>query len=277
MVERLNNAAGALDVLRHLRSASRDVTAAQSRIGSGLRVQTAKDDTSAFHTAGVMRSEMEGLRSVEASLSRAEGVVSVALTAGEKISQLLRDVRTLAVSASAEDLSAEQRRYFADQYGVLIDQITTMASSAVFDRANLIDGSRPGGVEFIADATASERLTLKGRDFRPGGPVLSVYPTMDLSTPVAATKVANAAMASIESLGGQLEDLSAEAKKVEAHIGFVSRFADALASGVGRMVDADLAAESALLQALQVRQSLSAETLSIANRAPQSLLSLFRP
>jgi flagellin len=276
MVERLNNATGALDALRFLKAANRDVVGAQSRLGSGLRVQSAKDDTSAFHTASIMRSEMEGLKSVESSLSRAEGVVSVGLTAGEKISDLLREIRTVAVAASADDLSADQRQVYSDQYAILVEQIDTIVSSAEFDRANLINGSRPDGIDFIADASASETLSLKGRDFRPGGPVLSIVPTMNMSSVTAATEIANEAFASIERLGASLQDMAGEAKKVEAHIGFVSRFADALASGVGRMVDADLAAESALLQALQVKQSLGAESLSIANRAPQALLALFR-
>ncbi len=71
--------------------------------------------------------------------------------------------------------------------------------------------------------------------------------------------------------------MGAEHKRIEAQKGFVSRLADALAAGVGRMVDTDLAAESALIQALQVKQELSASAISIANAAPQTLLSLFRP
>ena len=51
---------------------------------------------------------------------------------------------------------------------------------------------------------------------------------------------------------------------------------DALNSGLGALVDADLAKESAKLQALQVRQQLCIQTLGLANQGPQVLLSLFR-
>jgi flagellin len=68
----------------------------------------------------------------------------------------------------------------------------------------------------------------------------------------------------------------AERKRIEAQKGFVTRLADALAAGVGRMVDTDLAVESALIQALQIKQELSAQSVGIVNNAPNTLLSLFR-
>ena len=57
---------------------------------------------------------------------------------------------------------------------------------------------------------------------------------------------------------------------------FVSKLTDVLTTGVGNLVDADLAKESARLQALQVQQQLGAQALSIANQAPQIILSLFK-
>ena len=78
-------------------------------------------------------------------------------------------------------------------------------------------------------------------------------------------------------MGDQLAEMGAERKRIEAQKGFVGKLADALAAGVGRMVDTDVSAESALIQALQVKQELSASAISIANSAPQALLSLFRP
>ena len=71
--------------------------------------------------------------------------------------------------------------------------------------------------------------------------------------------------------------MTAERKRIEAQKGFVGKLADALAAGVGRMVDTDVSAESALIQALQVKQELASSAVSIANSAPQALLQLFRP
>ena len=81
---------------------------------------------------------------------------------------------------------------------------------------------------------------------------------------------------SITALNSALGEIGAQAKQIEAHNTFVTKLVDTLESGVGNLVDADLAKESARLQALQVQQQLGAQALSIANQAPQVILSLFR-
>ena len=69
---------------------------------------------------------------------------------------------------------------------------------------------------------------------------------------------------------------SSLAKKFSIQSGFAQKLADTLTAGIGNLVDADLAKESALLQSLQVKQQLGVQALSIANQAPQTILSLFR-
>ena len=80
----------------------------------------------------------------------------------------------------------------------------------------------------------------------------------------------------IDPIGARLADLGAQAKQIERHTVFVSKLSDSLETGIGNLVDADLAKESARLQALQVQQQLGVQALSIANQAPQVILSLFQ-
>ena len=80
----------------------------------------------------------------------------------------------------------------------------------------------------------------------------------------------------IGQLNAALGEIGSQAKQIEAHSSFVTKLMDTLESGIGNLVDADLAKESARLQALQVQQQLGAQSLSIANQAPQIILSLFR-
>jgi len=156
--------------------------------------------------------------------------------------------------------------------------LQTFVRNASFDDSNVLDGSKPNGISFIADADASQMLSLQGRNLLPGGGVIVAMPS---ATALANTQSAADTHAlidqSIANLGDQLTSMGAENKRIEAQKGFVSRLADALAAGVGRMVDTDLAAETALIQALQVKQELSASAVSIANSAPQALLQLLRP
>ena len=75
--------------------------------------------------------------------------------------------------------------------------------------------------------------------------------------------------------GDTVLEQGSDAKKLEAHSGFVNKLMDALNSGIGDLVDADMAKESAKLQALQVKQQLGVQALSIANSQPQIILNLF--
>jgi flagellin len=83
-------------------------------------------------------------------------------------------------------------------------------------------------------------------------------------------------VASLEFVNTEIARLGASAKRIENHELFVSKLQDSIKGGIGYLVDADLAVESARLQAAQVKQQLGTQALSIANQAPQAILSLFR-
>ena len=101
-------------------------------------------------------------------------------------------------------------------------------------------------------------------------------PPDSLLTLTGATQALTRLDDSISQLNASLGEIGAQAKQIEAHQSFVTKLVDTLESGIGNLVDADLAKESARLQALQVQQQLGAQSLSIANQAPQIILSLFR-
>jgi flagellin len=81
---------------------------------------------------------------------------------------------------------------------------------------------------------------------------------------------------SISNTNEALGNLGSQSKEISNHNTFVQQLSDQLTAGVGNLVDADLAKESARLQALQVQQQLGTQALSIANQAPQVILSLFK-
>lgn len=278
MVERLNNAAGALGALKYLQASTKDLTSAEGRLSSGLKVARARDDAAAFQSAALMKGQGSSLNAVTLSLGRAESISDTAISTAESISKLLTEMKATAAQAMSSDWSDEQRTAFQQRYEGQMKTLQSFVRKASFDGENILDGSKPNGVSFIADAEASQSLTLEGRNFMPGaGGVIVAPPSLSaLSNPQAASDTHALLEQSIANVGDQLTEMSVERKRIEAQKGFVSRLADALAAGVGRMVDTDLAAESALIQALQVKQELSASAVSIANSAPQALLTLFR-
>ncbi|MEQ1608638.1 MAG: flagellin [Hyphomonadaceae bacterium] len=277
MVERLNNATGVLGALKYLQASTRDLSGAETRLSSGLKVTRARDDANSFHSAAIMRGQGSSLNAVTLSLGRAESISDTAISAAESISKLLIEMKSTAAQAMSGGLSEDQREAFSQRYANQMNTLQSFIRNASFDDSNILDGSRPAGVSFIADAEASQSLTLEGRNFMPGGQVITApASTTALNNTQAAADTHAMLEQSIANVGDQLISMSAERKRIEAQKGFVSRLADALAAGVGRMVDADLPAESALIQALQVKQELSASAIGIANSAPQALLALFR-
>jgi flagellin len=109
-------------------------------------------------------------------------------------------------------------------------------------------------------------------------PAADIYLGADsnLSDATVAARSRNQVVASLEFINTELSRLGATAKRIDNHAIFVSKLQDAITSGIGNLVDADLAQESARLQSLQVKQQLGTQALSIANQAPQGILSLFR-
>lgn len=276
MIERLNNATGVLAALRSLQGSGDQLSTTTNRVSSGLAVANPSDDAAKYHSAALMRGETNSLKVVTLSLGRAQSISDTAISSAEQVSKLLIEMKATATSAAAGGLSTSQRTVLDEQFRDQISQIETFLRNATFDDANLLDGSRPAGVTFVADAGASQTLTLKGRDLIPGGSIISVDGTDTLMSADGAATALSRIDASIEALGRELTDMSSENKRIEAQIGFVGRLADALAAGVGRLVDADMAVESALMQALQVKQQLSSQSINVANSAPESLLQLFK-
>jgi flagellin len=136
------------------------------------------------------------------------------------------------------------------------------------------DSGTPGELVFTNNSGAD--LTITGQFQNAGAGGLATLNAINVSTGAGAT----AALGNIENLIQTAIDAAASFGSVEGRIEtqakFISALTDSLKSGIGTLVDADMEEASARLQALQVQQQLGIQSLSIANQAPQSILSLFR-
>jgi flagellin len=130
-----------------------------------------------------------------------------------------------------------------------------------------------------APGSGSNELTVTGFDFRLGvaGQALAgLTSSLDISTATGAEVASNAIDVALTNLNRDLATLGAQSKALAVQQSFLSKLSDSIEAGIGNLVDADLAKESARLQALQVKQQLGAQALSIANQAPSIVLSFFR-
>jgi flagellin len=257
--------------LQNLNMTSRSLETTQNRINTGLKVANAKDNGASYNIAQQLRSENSAYEAVRNGLNRAKSMADVGLAAGEAISDVLTQMRDKAVAAMDASISATSRTAYTNEFTSLRDQITSIVANAVFDGANLIGG----GVnrDFLANTNGTQIVTLPTLDFTLG--TLALTGSTLTTAAIASTSRASVETA-LTTVNSALARLGVATKRVESHEIFVSKLQDAITGGIGTLVDADLASESARLQSLQVKQQLGTQALSIANQAPQSILSLFR-
>lgn len=272
----VNTNSAALTALENLNKTNQTLTQVQGEISTGLMISSAKDNASVWAIAQGQRADIGSLASVKSSLNRAASISDVTATAGGSISDLLVQLREKVVSAMDPSLSTTSRAALTSDYQATLRQIAQVTNSASFDGANLLNGSQASNIQFLANAQGNAFITLSVKDMSLGGSLITLTATSTIGTVTMATANLAALDASIANVNQALGDLGAQAKQIDSHITFVSKLSDTLTAGVGNLVDADMAKESARLQALQVQQQLGAQSLSIANQAPQVVLSLFR-
>jgi flagellin len=265
----------AMIALQNLNKTNNDMVEVQNRINTGLKVSGAKDNSSVFAVAQGMRSDIGALGSVQSSLDRAVSIGDVAIAAGESISDLLIEMREKATAAMDPSIDTFSRQAFDGDFKALLEQVNVILANAEFDGANLLNGSLTNGIQFLADADATRTVTLGSQDMSISGTIITISASASLGTATLAGNVVSAIQTSLDNVNQALADLGSDQKKMEAHRTFVGKLMDSLTEGVGNLVDADMAKESARLQALQVKQQLGVQALSIANTEPQIILSLF--
>jgi len=266
----------ALVALQNLNKTNDDLASAQNRISTGLKVQGPKDNASVWGIAQAQRADIGALNAVKMSLDRAQSIADVAMSAGETVSDLLLQMKEKVTAAMDPSLDTVSRTALDSDFKALLRQLTQIKDDAEFDGANLLDGSLGASIRFLANADANSYITLSSKNLTLGGTIVTIAATASITTATLATTIQSALTTSISNVNQALGDLGAQARQIEAHNGFVAKLTDTLNTGIGNLVDADLAKESARLQALQVQQQLGAQALSIANQAPQVILSLFK-
>lgn len=266
----------ALVALQNLNKTNDEMAGAQNRISTGLKVQGPKDNASVWGIAQAQRADIGALNAVKMSLDRAQSIADVAMSAGETVSDLLIQMKEKVTAAQDPSLDTVSRTALDSDFKALLRQLTQIKNDAEFDGANLLDGTLGASIRFLANADANSYITLSSKNLSLGGSIVTIAATASITTSTLATAVQTALTASISNVNQALGDLGAQARQLESHNSFVAKLTDTLNTGIGNLVDADLAKESARLQALQVQQQLGAQALSIANQQPQIVLSLFK-
>jgi flagellin len=270
----VNTNQGAMVALQTLNRTNDQMDKTQNAIATGLKVASAKDNGALFAIANKMRSDVGAYDRVRESANRASAILDTGIAAGESIMELLNEMKGKALAGTQAGNSASAQAALAADFLQLREQIVSVIANASFDGANMI-AATPNSAVSLGDAAGGNAITIAGANLTSTGTVVTTAANVltDATTSAAAlTNVNN----SINNLGTQLATWGAGAKRLEVHKTFIGKLQDALSNGIGAIVDADLAKESAKLQALQVKQQLGVQALSIANSSSQTALSLFR-
>jgi flagellin len=256
----------AMVALKTLKSTNTGLAKAQNDISTGLKVATAKDNSSSWSIASTMKSDVGSFRKLSDALTSASAMVGVARTAAEQISDILKTIQEKVVQGQNPDGDAAKLNA---EITALSDTITSIASSAQYNGINFVGaaGSQTITVSIMRDAGGA--LTL-------GTATVTNVVLSGLAAAITTASTPDAVDTLIDTANSAAASFGAAQARIEAQNSFLGKQADALKMGVGALVDADMEEASARLQALQVQQQLGIQALSIANQAPQSLLALFR-
>jgi flagellin len=275
MSNSVNTNTGAQIALQNLNATNAALAITQNRINTGKSVASAKDNGAIWAIAQGQRADIGALGAVKQSLDRGIAAVDVALAAGETVSDLLLQLKEKALSATDASLKTSARAALNEDFKALRDQIATVTANAEFNGVNLLKTGATGFAA-LANVAGTSSLTVGAEVLALGGANVTISTTQSIDTLTKATASLTAVTTSIDKVSASLARLGTKSNALSTHLTFVGKLSDALEAGVGNLVDADLAKESAKLQALQTKQQLGVQALGIANQTPQLVLSLFR-
>jgi flagellin len=272
----VNTNVGSMVALESLTNTSSELSMTQKRIATGYRVADAKDDGAAYAVAQRIRGDIAATTSANDQLGNAQGMIAVTNTALNNVDSTLNNLKALTVKLADGTLTTSQRTQYQAQAKELTNNINSFIKSASYNGRNILNDPATLANNVVQDS-AGTVYTINGYKA-----ITNVYNVVsganaftagDAQAALTATGALNKA---IDATLTQLNQFGSYAKYVGAQITYNNNVMDAQNTGLGALVDADMAKESANLQALQIRQQLGTQALSLANQAPQSLLSLFR-
>jgi flagellin len=275
MTYSINTNQGALVALQNLASTQMDLQKTQNIISTGKTINTPADNGAIWSIAETMTDKVVDLDSVKDSLNRATSTVDVAMSAGQQVSDLLSQMKAKALAAADTSLDTTSRASLNEDFKSLLTQITTVVNNASFNGVNMIDS---GGttVAALANDDASSKITVAAEDLSVGGANVTIAATASFATASAASAYVATLTTDLTKVNNALTNLGTGSNALAGQLKFVSGLQDSLTTGISNLVDADMASESAKLQALQTKQQLGIQALSIANQSTSAMLTLFR-
>jgi flagellin len=278
----VNTNVGAMIALESLNMTNSQLASVQKQVSTGFRVSDSTDDGAAYAIAQNVRSTVGALTSANQQLGGVQGLLSTTQSGLNNISNTMSSMRDVLVKLSDGNVQGNDRTNYEQQYNSMLANVKTFVQDASYNGKTLIGDLTGSNGTFARVAVARNEsgssygiATFSGSALY--GSIAFTTTQMNGATTIAALITATGTFLNqLNSVGQALNTVGSESNYVSNQISYNSDKVNALNSGLGALVDANLAQESAQLQALQIRQQLGTQALSLANQAPQTLLSLFK-
>jgi len=246
----------------------------QSRLSTGLRVSSALDDAAAFFAARGLTNRANDLSALKDNIDQGISTIEAAINGIEAITELIEQAKGLAITAKATG-DTNERSSLAVQFNALLTQIDSLANDSSFGGTNLLQAS-PDNLTVTFNEDGSSALTISGIDTSTATSGLNVAGATnnfagdtDINNAITSVNVA------LTTLRSNAATLGSNATVLQTRLNFTEDLVNTLVSGAGKLTLADLNEESANLLALQTRQQLGINSLSLAAQSERSILALF--
>ena len=280
-INSINYNAGAAVALNDLNITATGLQTTYNAVSTGKLINGPATNPAIWATAQRSGSDISALDAVVQSIQRNQSVNDVAVSAGQQIVDLLNQLKAVVTTASDGTTDAASRAECLTQFKSLVQQINNTANSATFNGVNLLNTAATG---FFALANASGTMhvtiTPKNLTIQQGvAPIAGGFTFTagaGFASAASATTLLAAVNTSVSNITSDVAALGTNSTNLSNQLTMVQTLQQGLQGGVSNLVDADMAKESAQLQALQAKQQLGVPALSIANASKSQLLNLFK-
>ena len=272
--DKINLTAAVRANLLSLQKSTKSIDQTQGRLSTGLKVNSALDDASAFFTARSLDNRAHDLTSLKSNIDLAISTIQGAIDGIDAITDLVNQAKGLASNAKMTG-DTNERSTLAVQFNELLSQINSLANDSTFNGTNLLKATPDNlAVEFNENNTSN--LTITGLDATTATSGINIAVAannfgLNANIDTALTAISSA----LTTLRSNAATLGSKNTILKTRLNFTENLVNTLESGSGKLTLADMNEESANLLALQTRQQLGLNSLALAAQSERAILSLF--
>lgn len=275
----INTNMASLGAQRALQSTDGSLSTSMKRLSTGLRINSAKDDSAGLAIAERMTSQVRGMTVASRNANDAISLAQTAEGSLGKVGESLQRMRELAVQSANSTNDTSDRANLNEEYTALATEVTRVLEGTKFNGKNLLNASAADmAFQIGADTDSTDRITVALRDMTAGTGMAAAITGTDasISTVDAALTTISNLDAAIDEVTSARSNLGSVQNRFESVVANLATSQENITAARGRITDADFAVESANLSRAQVLSQAGNTMLAQANQQPQQVLSLLR-